>query len=95
MSISKSSSVVGSDTTNMINTVKNLSTTKKVSINALNSIPSKIEVVNVQQLQAAIHKLESSFNYNCCQENCCQTCQSECTCQTQCKRQCECNCCDD
>ena len=88
MSISKSSSVVGSDTTNMIDTVKNLSIVKKVSIGSLNSLPSKIEVVNIQQLQAAIHKLESAFNYNCCQENCCQTCQTQCTCQSQCKPQC-------
>ena len=47
----------------------------------------------ITQIQAAINALELKFSGNCCQANCCQTCQA---CQSvgcqSCQGQCNCDC---
>ena len=61
--------------------LSDLAEQKQLSIKVSNMSYDKIDTVNVQVLQTAIHVLEDSFSENCCQAECCQTCQ-ELKCQT-------------
>ncbi len=48
---------------------------KKLDVDFSGMSYEKINSVNVKLLQMAIHTLEGSFSGNCCQADCCQTCQ--------------------
>lgn len=72
---------------------------KAISIQSETKKNDIIYAVNINELQAAINKLETAFSNNCCQSinlNCCQSqcgCQNQCACQSQCARNCNCDCC--
>lgn len=83
--------------------VNTMATNKKVSITSFTPKYDKVYASNIKALQTAINELETKFSNNCCQANCCQTCQgcqkSACQscqtcqrCQSQCIYNCSCDC---
>lgn len=78
--------------TELSNALDSLSKEKKVPV-TLGMTYEKVSQVNMKTIQTAIHTLENSFSKNCCQSNCCQTCQTNCSgCQSECEN---CDCSDD
>jgi len=58
--------------------METLATNASVSVSFTGWGTSKPTKVNMELLQNACNKLEDEFSYNCCQNDCCQTNQSNC-----------------
>lgn len=90
--------VVSTDISGVVTRIDSVATRAKVSgdLGPLIMDYSKIRKLNIKKLQDAVNYLESRFSNNCCQANCCQTCQmcqSQCSASCQiCQAQCNCNC---
>ncbi|RJU39221.1 hypothetical protein DW817_01415 [Acidaminococcus sp. AM33-14BH] len=74
----KNEIVMEKDVADIQTGLEELSKKSKVEVELSSCDFTKIHKINVATLTLAIHHLEESFSNNCCQANCCQTCQ---TCQ--------------
>lgn len=65
----------------IINSLISLSNAKGIPINGKPNIykEKKIEAIDINSIIDDINTLRASFSSNCCQANCCQTCE---TCQS-------------
>lgn len=70
------------DLTDIQSGLETLATKTKISIDLFSMNYDKVKKINVAALETAVNKLEEAFSGNCCQANCCQTCQGCQSCQT-------------
>ena len=70
------------DLTDIQSGLETLATKTKISIDLSSMNYDKVKKINVVALEIAVNKLEEAFSGNCCQANCCQTCQGCQSCQT-------------
>lgn len=106
--LSKGIAVKKAHLTELTRAIQNLATSKKVTVDLSTLKYGTVLSSDIGAIQKAIHSLEAAFSENCCQANCCQTCQGcescqncqtcqKCqTCQScqqyKCQSQCNCNC---
>lgn len=69
------------DVSELASALSTLATAKKVPIDLSALKYDRVLSLDIGTLQKAVHTLEAAFSGNCCQANCCQTCQGCESCQ--------------
>lgn len=77
----KNDIVLKKDLTDIQSGLETLVTKTKITIDLSSMNYDKVKRINVTALETAVNKLEEGFSGNCCQANCCQTCQGCQSCQ--------------
>ena len=80
--VSRNTAIKKEHLTEIASAITALATHASIAVDVSKMTYEKVNSVNVKLLQSAIHTLEKGFSENCCEVNCCQTCQVGNTCQS-------------